>query len=64
MPATRLPIIGYPLGVFVPMTAIREEEINKLMRIEEELHKRIISQNKAIGALSRAIRRSRARRRH
>ena len=32
------------------MTAIREEEVNKLMRIEEELHKRIISQNKAIGA--------------
>ncbi len=44
----------------VPMTAIREEEVNKLMRIEEELHKRVISQNKAISALSRAIRRSRA----
>jgi ATP-dependent Clp protease ATP-binding subunit ClpC len=44
----------------VPMTSIREEEIAKLLRIEEELHKRIISQNKALGALSRAIRRSRA----
>lgn len=44
----------------VPMTAIREEEVNKLMRIEDELHKRIISQDKAISALSRAIRRSRA----
>ncbi len=44
----------------VPMTSIKEEEINKLLRIEEELHKRIISQEKAIGALSRAIRRSRA----
>src|SRR6187399_2696102 len=44
----------------VPMTAIKEEEVNKLLRIEEELHKRIISQDKAIGALSRAIRRSRA----
>ena len=42
------------------MTSIKEEEINKLLRIEEELHKRIISQEKAIGALSRAIRRSRA----
>src|ERR1700674_4545565 len=44
----------------VPMTAIKEEEITKLLRIEEELHKRIISQEKAISALSRAIRRSRA----
>ena len=44
----------------VPMTAIREEEVAKLLRIEEELHKRVISQEKAIGALARAIRRSRA----
>jgi ATP-dependent Clp protease ATP-binding subunit ClpC len=44
----------------VPMTAIREEEVAKLLRIEEELHKRIISQERALGALSRAIRRSRA----
>jgi ATP-dependent Clp protease ATP-binding subunit ClpC len=44
----------------VPMTAIREEEISKLLRIEEELHKRVISQEKAINALARAIRRSRA----
>ncbi|MBI3209853.1 MAG: ATP-dependent Clp protease ATP-binding subunit [Candidatus Solibacter usitatus] len=44
----------------VPMTAIKEEEVSKLLRIEEELHRRVISQDKAIGALSRAIRRSRA----
>ena len=44
----------------IPMTAIREEEVSKLLRIEEELHRRIISQEKAISALSRAIRRSRA----
>ncbi len=44
----------------VPMTAIKEEEVSKLLRIEVELHKRIISQDKAIGALARAIRRSRA----
>jgi ATP-dependent Clp protease ATP-binding subunit ClpC len=44
----------------VPMTAIKEEEIKKLLRIEEELHKRIVSQEKAISALARAIRRSRA----
>src|ERR1700744_4334393 len=44
----------------VPMTAIREEEIAKLLRIEDDLLKRIISQEKAISALARAIRRSRA----
>jgi ATP-dependent Clp protease ATP-binding subunit ClpC len=44
----------------VPMTSIKEEEVSKLLRIEEELHKRVISQEKAIGALARAIRRSRA----
>jgi ATP-dependent Clp protease ATP-binding subunit ClpC len=44
----------------VPMTAIKEEEIAKLLRIEEELHKRVISQEKAISVLARAIRRSRA----
>jgi ATP-dependent Clp protease ATP-binding subunit ClpC len=42
------------------MTAIKEEEVSKLIRIEEELHKRVISQEKAISALARAIRRSRA----
>src|SRR2546428_306382 len=44
----------------VPITSIKEEESQKLLRIEEELHKRIISQDKAIIALARAIRRSRA----
>src|SRR5579864_9502083 len=44
----------------VPVTSIKEEETQKLLRIEEELHKRIISQDKSISALARAIRRSRA----
>ena len=44
----------------VPVSAIKEEEGAKLLRIEEELHKRVISQDKAISALARAIRRSRA----
>jgi ATP-dependent Clp protease ATP-binding subunit ClpC len=44
----------------VPVTAIKEEESAKLLRIEEELHRRIISQDRAISALARAIRRSRA----
>jgi ATP-dependent Clp protease ATP-binding subunit ClpC len=44
----------------VPVNAIKEEELSKLLRMEEELHRRIISQDKAISALARAIRRSRA----
>ena len=44
----------------VPMTAINEDESAKLLRMEDELHRRVISQEKAISALSRAIRRSRA----
>jgi len=44
----------------VPLTSINEDESDKLMRMEEELHRRVISQEKAISALARAIRRSRA----
>jgi len=44
----------------VPVTSIKEEEMSKLLRIEEELHKRVISQERGISALARAIRRSRA----
>ena len=44
----------------VPLTSINQDESDKLLRMEEELHRRVISQDKAISALSRAIRRSRA----
>jgi ATP-dependent Clp protease ATP-binding subunit ClpC len=44
----------------VAVTSIKEDEQQKLLRIELELHKRVISQEKAITALARAIRRSRA----
>ena len=44
----------------VPVTSIKEEETAKLLRMEEELHRRIVSQSQAISALARAIRRSRA----
>src|SRR5579862_6204313 len=44
----------------VPLTSITEDEGNKLLRMEDELHRRVVSQSKAISALSRAIRRSRA----
>src|SRR6185312_11072784 len=36
----------------VPVTSIKEEETQKLLRVEEELHKRVISQDKAISALA------------
>src|SRR4029077_625098 len=44
----------------VPVNSIKEEEMQRLSRIEEELHRRIVSQETAINALARAIRRSRA----
>ena len=44
----------------IPVSSLQEEESAKLLRIEEELHRRIISQESAISALARAIRRSRA----
>lgn len=44
----------------IPAASLHEEEATKLLRIEDELHKRIISQDSAISALARAIRRSRA----
>ncbi|MFQ5928709.1 MAG: ATP-dependent Clp protease ATP-binding subunit [Acidobacteriota bacterium] len=44
----------------IPVTSLQEEEMQKLLRMEEELHKRVVSQERAVSALSRAIRRSRA----
>jgi ATP-dependent Clp protease ATP-binding subunit ClpC len=44
----------------IPISSLHEEEMSKLLRMEEELHKRLISQDRAITALSKAIRRSRA----
>jgi ATP-dependent Clp protease ATP-binding subunit ClpC len=44
----------------IPITSLKEGESKKLLRIEIELHKRVVSQRPAISALSRAIRRSRA----
>ncbi len=44
----------------VPVQSIKQEEAKKLLNIESELHRRIISQRPAISALARAIRRSRA----
>ncbi|MCX6552204.1 MAG: ATP-dependent Clp protease ATP-binding subunit [Acidobacteria bacterium] len=44
----------------IPLASVTQDEGDKLLRMEDELHTRVISQDKAISALSRAIRRSRA----
>src|SRR5690606_8210575 len=44
----------------VPVSKIAETETAKLLNMEEELHKRVIGQNEAVDAISRAIRRARA----
>ena len=43
----------------IPVTKITESEKDKLMNLEEILHKRVIGQNEAVDAVARAIRRSR-----
>ena len=44
----------------IPVFKLTEAETQKLMRMEEELHKRVIGQHPAIEVVSKAIRRSRA----
>lgn len=44
----------------VPVYKITEEETDRLLKMEDELHKRVIGQENAIKALSRSIRRTRA----
>jgi ATP-dependent Clp protease ATP-binding subunit ClpC len=44
----------------IPVFKLTEEESQRLLRMEDELHKRVIGQNDAIRALSQAIRRTRA----
>ena len=44
----------------IPVTKMRQSEREKLLHLEEELHKRIVGQDEAITAISDAVRRSRA----
>ncbi|MFA5100007.1 MAG: AAA family ATPase, partial [Candidatus Omnitrophota bacterium] len=44
----------------VPIFRLEEKEGEKLLKLEEELHKRVIGQNEAIDAIAHAVRRSRA----
>ncbi len=44
----------------IPVTRLMEGEVAKLVRMEDALHARVIGQDEAVGAVSNAIRRSRA----
>lgn len=43
----------------VPVTELKEEEKDRLLRLEDVLHERVIGQDEAIGAVSEAVRRAR-----
>ena len=44
----------------IPVSRLMEGEMDKLVRLEEVLHQRVVGQNEAVAAVSNAIRRSRA----
>ncbi len=44
----------------IPVSSLTEEESTKLLRMEEELHKRVVAQDEAIKTVAKAVRRSRA----
>jgi len=53
--------IGYVIEAWtkIPVRSVTENEAEKLMRLEERLHKRVVGQNDAVESVSRAIRRNR-----
>ena len=44
----------------VPLTRLEKEEAQRLLELEAELHKTVVSQNEAISAIARSVRRSRS----
>ncbi len=44
----------------IPLTRLEKEEAARLLELETELHKRVISQDEAISAIARSVRRSRS----
>src|SRR5262249_12672470 len=44
----------------VPLRRLSDEETSRLLKMEDELHKRVVSQHEAIAAIARAVRRSRS----
>jgi ATP-dependent Clp protease ATP-binding subunit ClpC len=55
-------LIGEVLALMtgIPVSDLTEDDIARLLRMEDELHKRVIGQEQAIKALSKSIRRTRA----
>ncbi len=51
-------VLAFSTGI--PVFKLTEQESDRLKRMEEELHKRVIGQDEAVKSLSRAIRRTRA----
>ena len=51
-------VLAFSTGI--PVFKLTEQESDRLKRMEEELHKRVIGQDQAVKSLSRAIRRTRA----
>ncbi len=44
----------------VPLTRIEDNETQRLLKMEDEMHKKVISQHEAINAIAKAVRKSRA----
>jgi len=44
----------------IPLTQLHSDETQRLLHMEEELHRRIVGQNEAISAVAKAVRRARA----
>src|SRR5688500_20277320 len=44
----------------IPLTRLSTEDSLRLMKMEEELHKKVVSQEQAVKAVARAVRRSRS----
>ena len=44
----------------IPLTRLEKDEAERLLQLELELHKRVVSQNEAISAVARSVRRSRS----
>jgi ATP-dependent Clp protease ATP-binding subunit ClpC len=64
---THRPVIGEEEVAFIvsrwtgiPVTRLQQAETDRLVNMEDELHQRVVGQDEAIKAISRAIRRSRA----
>ena len=61
-PSVREEEIAYIISKWtgIPIVKLEQKDSEKLLKIEEELHKRVVGQSEALSAIARAIRRSRA----